>query len=480
MPDRPNILLITTDQQRFDTIHAAGNPKIRTPHLNWLLDGGVRFTRCYSDAPLCVATRATIMTGRHGYTNGLTSNAGEPRPIRPETSLPGLLTRAGYQTRAQGKMHFNPMRCTYGFEQWEILEHYYRELARHPEVGTPKDHGIGENEMEPVVSTVPESHSLTHWTVRRSVDFLETRDPDRPFFLWTSFAKPHPPLDPCEPYWRMYENVDVPMPVTGDWSQRPEDVPPAFMQGTWHLNQCDRFDNELIRAARRAYYACITQIDYNLGLLFARMRELDLFENTLILFTSDHGDMMGDHHMGAKMNFFEGSAHIPMLVRGPRELIPEALCGTTCDGLANPADVYTTAMAAAGVEIPERWPVDGLDLLAMARGEAERPRLHGQCMNSHAVLEGHYKYMFHEAGGTEMLFDLDTDPMERNELIRAGGHADVLERMRGRLVERLGPDHAAVQDGALVATAPEPEERAVRARSWPGYHSIGVPADVLH
>jgi len=314
---KPNILFITTDQQRFDTIHALGNRHIYTPHLNWLADQGVAFTRCYSDSPICMPARATIMTGKHGFTTGLVGNSEAVNPLAAHDTLPGILTRGGYQTRAQGKMHFSPMYANYGFEHVELPLHYYRERNRNSQFGLPKEHGVGENEIEPVISTVDEVNSLTYWTVKRSIDFLETRDETRPFFLWTSFTKPHPPFDPSANYWMLYQNKKLPAPVLGDWSQSLEQIPQGYMQTTYLLNNAYRMSQEQLLDVKRAYYACITQIDYSLGLLFARIREMGLLENTWIIFTSDHGDMMGDHRMGAKSMFFEGSAHVPLLIRPP-------------------------------------------------------------------------------------------------------------------------------------------------------------------
>ena len=167
--------------------------------------------------------RASIMTGLHAATTGLIGNSGAIRPMETNPTLPGELTKAGYQTRAIGKMHFEPLRAHYGFEHMELLPDYYRYMARHPELGKPKDHGVGENEMEPVFSTVDDSNSLTHWTVDRTIDFLETRDEDRPFFTWCSFAKPHPPFDPCKEYWDLYDGITFapsPSMVTGRLSSR--------------------------------------------------------------------------------------------------------------------------------------------------------------------------------------------------------------------------------------------------------------------
>ncbi|MCZ7646683.1 MAG: sulfatase-like hydrolase/transferase [Planctomycetota bacterium] len=481
MPDgQHHLLLITTDQQRWDTIHAAGNPHIRTPHLNWLLDSGIHFSRCYSDAPICMAARCTIMTGRHGYTNQYMGN--QPNtPMDARTSLPGILARHGYQTRAEGKMHFSPNRGHFGFEHMEILDDYYRYMKQHPHLGVPTDHGLGQNEMEPGANALPESHSLTHWIVDRSVNFIETRDTSRPFFLWTSFSKPHPPFDPCPNYWQMYEHVDVPLPVYGDWSKTIEDVPQGFAQPTYVLNNVHRFDEALLKACKRAYYACITQIDYNLGILFARLRELGLLERTTIVFTSDHGELLGDHHLGAKSIYLEGSAHVPLIVR-PAKGVLDAARGSRCDELACLADLLPTFVNLAGAKIPADRAIDGLDLLALQRGEARRERFFGQGKDHHAVVEGRYKYTFTTLGGGELLFDLEADPYERRELIRAGKHAEVHARLKGCLVEHLAAqNHPAVKDGKLSATDPAPSAAEIRARhSWPGFHSREQPSEVLH
>jgi arylsulfatase len=194
--ERANILLITTDQQRFDTIAALGNEHIYTPHLDWLSDEGITFQRAYADAPICMPSRATLMTGKHGFNSGLTGNSSAVVPMQSYLTLPALLTQAGYQTRAQGKMHFHPMRANYGFEHMELPMDYYRERHGAGHGGLPKQHGLGENEITPVISTVDEAHSLTHWTVRRSIDFLETRDPTRPFFPLDKFYQAPPALRP--------------------------------------------------------------------------------------------------------------------------------------------------------------------------------------------------------------------------------------------------------------------------------------------
>ncbi|MEX2605765.1 MAG: sulfatase-like hydrolase/transferase [Kiritimatiellia bacterium] len=477
--NKPNILLITTDQQRFDTIQALGNGSIYTPHLNWLVDRGITFTRCYADSPICMPARATIMTGRCGYSTGLVGNSNDTQPMVDHPTLPGLLTAHGYQTRAQGKMHFFPIRANYGFEHMELPMDYYRERHRNPEGGLPKEHGVGENEVEPVISTVDEVHSLTYWTVRRSIDFLETRDDTRPFFLWTSFTKPHPPWDPCANYWALYRDMAFPPCARGDWSQSPEDVPPGLMEPTWKLNNMYRLSGQQCLAARRAYCATITQIDYSLGLLFARMREMNLLENTWILFTSDHGDMQGDHHMGAKSVFLEGSAHVPMILCPPQGYKDEQnMAGRCYEHPVTLADILPTLLGRADISPPPG--VDGMDMLKLFdHPEPDRILFGNSADQFFMVVEGAYKYTWCRAGGTEQLFDLQADPREERELIRAGDHAETAERLRSLLMALLRErNHPAVENDRLHP-GPAPSGPGDVAK-WPGFHSTLVESDVLH
>lgn len=476
---RPNLLLITTDQQRFDTIHALGNRHIYTPHLNWLVDTGVTFTRCYTDSPICMPARATIMTGKHGYTTGLVGNQAHLRPLAEHATLPGVLTRHGYQTRAQGKMHFSPIRAHYGFEQMEIPMDYYRERNRNAAMGLPKEHGVGENEIEPVISTVDETNSLTYWTVRRSIDFLETRDDTRPFFLWTSFAKPHPPFDPCLNYWNLYRDKKLPAPVYGDWSETLDHVPSGYLQPTYMLNNAYRLSEEQLQDVKRAYYACITQIDYTLGLLFARMRELGLLENTWIVFTSDHGDMMGDHHLGAKSVFFEGSAHVPLIIRPPSgSSTIHPLAGTACSSLVNLADVMPTLLGMAGVQPPED--VDGVNLLELVERPFDRPLAGNSNDQFFMIMEGGLKYLWTALGGAELLFDLERDPHERHNLTAEEGFGEKLSAMRRRLAAHLSRYNPSLLDEQGCPAHREAPKGPRDVAKWPGFHSTVYPTDVLH
>lgn len=482
---RPNILLIVTDQQRHDTIHAHGNPYIRTPNLDWLSEGGINFSRCYTDAPICAPARATILTGRH-YRN-MPEGTGmfhQPSCTDPSITMPALLTKAGYQTKAVGKLHYHPERANYGWEHAEILEDYYRYMARHPERGVPHAHGLGQNQMEPGISSVDEANSLTRWIVERGINFLETRDSTRPFCLYVGISKPHPPLDPCLAYWLLYANRKVPPPVYGDWSKDIEKIATGWFGPTWSLNGADRFSPELIEDIRRAYYALITQIDYNLGLLFARLRELGELDNTLILFTSDHGEMLGDHHMGAKTTFLEGSAHIPMIVRPPRTETGQRFGeygGVECDSICCLADIMPTLLGAAGVDIPSKVQADGIDLADLTTGKAKRESLIGQVSEFYMLVEGPYKYLYCANGGAELLFNLEEDPQETRNLATVKKFALLAKELRTKLVAQLYKEkHKGIKGGDLVCN-PAPERKAIRRNFWPGHHHpLHTPHDVMH
>ncbi len=483
MMSRPNILLITTDQQRFDTIAALGNPSIFTPHMDFMTQKGVTFTRAYSDCPICVPARNTLLTGRHGYTNNQTDmGPRETFPCNEHPTLPGLLTENGYQTRLVGKAHFSHYRWNCGFEHMVLTHDFFRYMKKHSWLGRPMDHGLGQNELSPGFATTDPSHTLTHWTVDQSIDFMETRDPSRPFFLWTSIAKPHPPMDPAKDFWDIYDGITMPEAWTGDWSADIEKMPQAMQESNYYLSNAHLYNRERLRNVRRAYYACISEVDYNLGRLYGRMLEMGLTENTWILLTSDHGEMLGDHRLGAKHNFLESSSHVPMLVipPGPNwEDEYDERRGSRCDELVNHADIFTTLLHLSGTALPAD--TDGLDLFDIWQGKEARERLFGMSGEMHAVIEKQFKYHFMSAGGEELLFNLEEDPHEQKNLVTDPAFKDALERMRQLLIEHLQAlDHPAARGGRLQSVR-EPKARAhAQSLVMPAILSGEQGSDVYH
>lgn len=493
---RPNILLITTDQQRFDTIRSLGNPLIRTPHIDHLVRNGIAFTSAYSDCPVCIPARWTLMNGlraasyQHAYYQDR-----DPLAVDPVRSLPGLLSGAGYQTHAVGKMHFWPERARYGFDSIRLPRDYYRYMEKHPHLGRPMMHGIGQNEMYPAMATVAEPQTLTAWTVDESIDFLETRDPTCPFFLWTSFSKPHPPLDPPEPYYSMYRNKPVPEPAVGDWTDGLQDKAGHIWDDRGHPE--DFLPRDVRDDAMRAYYGLITQIDYNLGRLFARLNEMGLWDETVILLTSDHGEMFGDHHGYGKAMFFEGSAHVPFIIKPPKTRLssPETADwqpGSRCAIPVGLCDVLPTVMEMAGISLMQHdVPTDGVNVLSLLNPEESERHLQGEPVRyvmgelsgdhpKHFITDGRWKYIHHLNGGLTLLFDLHTDPTELHNLAQQPEATRELHRLEEELKHRLRAVGHADLDVSGTWLDQEADPVCRRNESFPGLHSTHYEIDVLH
>jgi arylsulfatase A-like enzyme len=387
----------------------------------------------------------------------------------------------GYQTAAIGKMHFTPQRARHGFDEMILPEDYYREMAAQGFDLQPMRHGLGQNELYPGMATVSEAKTLTSWIAEQCVQYIrERRDPTVPFFLWCSFSKPHPPLDPPEPYYSMYRNAPIPAPFVGEWV----DEMPAAMQRTQQQQAFDLVPPEIIREGRAAYYGLITQIDYNMGRVFAALQDRDLFGETMILYTSDHGEYLGDHNTGAKSYFHESSAHVPFVMRLPQSWEnrqPNRPNGS----LVTLADVLPTVVAAGGGSAED---VDGMNLIDLVQDETE-PRDYLEGMSASrgeiayaAITDRRWKYMYYPEGGAEQLFDLETDPHELRNLAGMSEHSGEHERMRDALIERhKARGSKLIADGTLLETplrGDSLDER--RNRSWPGYHTEFYHIDVRH
>ena len=497
---QPNIILVTTDQQRYDAAGSAGPSFLRTPHFDTLSREGVTFSRAYADCPLCVPSRVSIMTGKSVFAHGMPSNGATEKVMGHRDTLPAMLRGLGYQTAAIGKMHFTPQRCRHGFDEMVLPADYYNWMARSGLPFQPMRHGLGQNELYPTCSTVPEALSLTNWTADQCMEYIKTRrDPTRPFFLWCSFAKPHPPLDPPEPYYSMYRNCPIPEPVLSEWST--DERAPETFKRMRQRNSYDLIPPEIIREARAAYYGCITQIDYNLGRVLAGLQDQDMLGETLIVYTADHGEYLGDHRTGSKVFFHEPSAHIPFVVRLPKSW-QDRRHGTTVSTPVTLADVLPTLVAAAGdAEAASAGRqarpvgelagevaagVDGMDLIALARGQAPaRQYLEaggGSGRDYVAITDGRWKYMYYIEGPAEQLFDIQTDPQERDNLAGQPAHAAQQARLCDELLRRqTARKSECVRDGKFVSVPPMGDSVTDRRNAaWPGYHTEHYRIDVRH
>jgi len=467
MPERPNIVLIMADQWRGDCLSIAGHPVVHTPFLDRMALDGVRFTRAYSATPTCVPARAALFTGQTQRTHGRVGYA-DGVPWNYETTLAGEFTKAGYQTQAVGKMHVYPERSQMGFQNVILHDgflHYARAHAAHldfvddyvpwvrHELGRDAEyfeHGVDCNSVVARPWDKPEYTHPTNWVVSESIDFLRRRDGRKPFFLFMSFHRPHPPYDP--PAWALeqYLGREMPPVPVGDWTDVWASDADPFRPDC----RTGEIDPHVLHRARAGYYGHMTHIDHQVNRFMEALRDLDVHRETWLCFTSDHGELLGDHHLFRKAHPYEGSAHIPLLLKGPPENDLEK--GSTPDAVVEIRDIMPTLLEIAGAAVPQT--VEGKSFLGLARGTGGtlRDYLHGEHtyveQSIQWLTDGHEKYVWLSGTGREQLFDLDRDPQECHDLARDPSAAARLARWRARLIAELTGREEGFTDGKRLIT----------------------------
>ncbi len=461
--NRPNVLLICADHWGGRFIGKLGHPDVLTPTLDRLIENGIAFGNAYTATPSCIPARREIMTGAHSPTHG-DRVFDETLPMPDLPTLAQTFRDAGYQAYSVGKLHVYPQRDRIGFDDTLINEEgrHHLGLSRDDfemflaEQGFPGQelaHGVGNNDHTVRPWHLPEYCHPTNWTAREMSKVIARRDPTRPAFWHMSFNHPHPPLAPLDAYLNIYRGIDVRMPFMGEWAKDVHEIPALRLRP----HGPDTYSEEAARLARQAFYALITHVDHQIGLVIGMLREQGIADDTVILFTADHGDMLGNHGLYNKSVFYEDSARIPMV------LVPHAgrddLGNDRVDQrLAAQADVFPTLMELCGLPTPGT--VEGLSLI----GSEKRGHLYGEHWEDHyatrMIRDSRYKLIYYAAGNHFQLFDLQDDPDELCDVSGDLAHAEALRRLTGLLVSRLyGSDLEWLEDGRLVG---------IRDGSWPG------------
>jgi len=439
--DRPNILLILTDMQRHDTIGALGNPVIKTPQIDRLCAEGTAFTRCYTPSPVCVPARCSLHYGRYPQRTGCTHNM--PMPLFPGESYPERLSAAGYRTRAIGKCHFTPADNLHGFDVRESQEEvtgnpanddYLRHLQAQGYDHVLDPHGVrGEMYYVPQVAAMPQELHPTHWVGDRACAFIdEQADSGQPWMLKASFIHPHPPFNPPNPWHKLYRSPRMPLP------RFPHDREAHLTHGNRVQNRYkyrdQGFDFQLLRQIKASYYACISFIDFQIGRILDALAASGQLENTLVVFTSDHGEHLGDYGCFGKRSMHDTSSRVPLIVRGPGF---EA--GARCEHPASLVDIAPTMCAHAGAEAGD---MDGLRLDEMARGRVERDYVfsqHQQGGLAEYLIAGREAcYFYSAADDREYGYDQRRDPHQQQLVAVDAPHgAGLLRPLRERLQAHL-------------------------------------------
>lgn len=484
MANKPHVLLISTDHWPNSLLGVSGHPAIQTPTLDTLARAGTRFTRGYSECPVCVPARKTLMTGA-------TTRTHKDRVFNDRKGIDGLPTiaqtfrNAGYQAYAVGKLHVYPQRDRIGFDdvllgeegrlQYGAIDDYELFLGDRGYAGQQFAHGMCNNDYVNRPWHLPEDCHVTNWSTQQMVRMIKRRDPTRPGFWYLSYCHPHPPLAPLQCYMDMYRNIDVDMPYCGEWAKETESLPLPLKS---RQKKDEHFTEDLVRSARQAFYALCTHIDHQLRVVIGTLREEGLLNNTILLFTSDHGDMLGNHGMWAKRLYYEDSANVPMLLVGTAgdERVGHHRVD---DRLVGWQDVMPTLLHLAGIDIPDT--VDGIPMV----GDEKREWLYGEGGEggsaTRMIHNGRFKLIYYATGNYRQLFDLEADPRELNDLADSPAHAEILEQLTNILIGELyGNDEAWIQDGKLVGL-PDREYRpspnralsGQRGLHWPPQPSVG-------
>lgn len=463
---RPNILLLMTDQQRWDTLDCYGSRAGVTPNLDRLAQQGVVFEHCYANNPVSTPSRASLLTGKsvpgHGVYRLYDNLA------RDEVLFPERLREAGYRTALFGKLHVSS-RITEAAERhphdgfdvydWCLedaihLDSPYNGYARWLEKKNPAykaelaRHG---RRLKPV----PRALHFTTWAAARTIEFLKEQRPDRPFFCFTSLFDPHDPYDRYPP--EMAARIDprrLPPLVrpAAPFSRMPRGIRHEHEYS--YLGAFDSLPADGIEKMRFGYHAAIALLDEEFGRILRVLDEQGLADNTLVIFASDHGDMIGDHGLLVKGAFFyDACVRVPLLLRWPGKIAP----GARRRGMVQLHDLAATVLSAAGLaedgwraSMPESRDLrqlcaapDGQGGTAVCcyrntgifstRKYAEPP------IHATMIREGDYKLnLYHGAPGAEsegQLFHLEEDPRELRDLWADPGHRAARERLTGRLLE---------------------------------------------
>jgi|DewCreStandDraft_5_1066085.scaffolds.fasta_scaffold00532_26 choline-sulfatase len=456
MAERPNIVLLMSDQHRSDALGCAGNPYIRTPNLDRLAAEGVRFETAVCTSPLCMPSRATIATGLYAHAHGIRDNGAGNLPAFYPTFMRSL-QQAGYHTAVVGKMHF--------------ATHGRRDSVRRPDIAHHREHtaALGFHDVHETEGKMMSEWTDGPWTRylaarglleqfredyrrrrtelpcwyaepsvlseedhqdayigREGVRWLEQYDGGRPFFLWVSWAGPHDPWDAPGRFATMYRPEELPLPIADPLARAP-----ACTRRRAERHGLARATPLELRRMKASYYGLISLNDYWIGRILEVLERRGWLDNTVIVYTSDHGEMLGDHGLIQKSTFYEQAVRVPFIVRWPARF-PQ---GVVAREMVELIDLPATLMDLAGATIypacQGRSLVPFLEQPERVEREAVFSELNAQLM----VRTSRYKYVYRPDEEIQELYDLEADPQELNNLAGLPAYAAVEHDLRTRLLD---------------------------------------------
>lgn len=468
-----NVLMICADHWPAALLRCAGHPAIETPTLDFLASGGIRYSNCYSECPACVPARRSLMTGTSPKTHG--DRIMDQKMIMPDVpTLAESFVSAGYQAYGVGKLHVYPQRNRIGFNdvvlaeegryQHGLIDDYQIWLGENGYLGKEFLHGMGSNEYYTRPWHLSEEAHPTNWATAQMIKTIRRKDPTKPAFYYVGYQFPHPPLVPLQLYLDRYNLEEIDSPYEGDWVDDDVFAIKALR------DKASAYTKKELQMARRAFYAQCTHIDQQIRLLIGALNEEKLLNDTIIVFTSDHGDMLGNHGLLRKSLFYENSCNVPLIMSG-KPL--EEYMGTVDDRLVCMGDIMPTLLDLCDITIPKT--VEGISTFSDNKRDMLYCEISENDYATRMVTDGRFKLIYYPVGNYVQLFDLKNDPNELNNLNSDNRHQSELNKLTQYLISNLyNGDESWALDGKLIGLSNKEYKRipnyslqSQRSGHWP-------------
>ena len=465
MTDKPNIVYIFSDQHRGDTLRSVGHPVIRTPNLDKLASEGVNFTKCFTNSPLCMPARASMMSGLYVCEHGIWDNNNEADPLGP--SHVRNIRKAGYHTAIIGKSHLyvhggqnveHTNNKKYILKNWGFVDiheltgpiasivhdspytdylknkgllkthrDYMRDYHRKWAKGNSKP-------WEVPPCPLPTEDHLDSYTGRVAVEWIQNYEKEKPFYLQILFPGPHDPFDSPEEYRKMYKPEDMPVGIL-EWPQDPIPRNSKMVLKWSGLQDMTEAQNQLLRTF---YYAKITLIDEYIGQIIKMLKNKGLLDNTWIIYNSDHGEMLGDHMMSHKIVFYEGALRVPLIIRPPG-----GIKGWKSQGLTDHLDIAASLIEIAGATPLKKC--HGRSFIQQIQEgeqgqEAQKGKdiIFSEVLGASIVCDKRFKLSIDTYSRKPIeMYDLKNDPDELHNLVKEPSLESVRKRLLDNILNRL-------------------------------------------
>jgi len=445
-----------SDQHNANACGYAGNAVVRTPNLDALAAEGIAFTNAFCNNPICSPSRISFITGQYVHTHGYIGNRNAGRSVSNPNTVAYAFKDSGYETALIGKSHTVPAwdQESYDFIRYNgfcdadpadpLTNHYFRYLV---DLGLADHYVEGIENRKPVVPeayngsapwTLPYEHTVEHFTGEQTLQFLQNRDETKPFFISAGFLRPHDPYTPSREFFGLYNPDEIPLPDNITDAREGFGSKPAFLQSLAadsfknRGSDVNRFDfatgdARVLKRAMASYYALVSENDYEIGRIISYLKEHGEYDNTIIIYTADHGDFAGEHGLMAKcFSIYDAIHRIPLVVR-----YPGCAEGISSDAIVESVDIFPTLCELADVPPPRA--LDGQVILDGQLVNGAKTAAFCEASGASAIRTQDFRYIYHQ-NGAEELYDYRSDPGEMHNVCREPAYADIRQDLLRKLL----------------------------------------------